>query len=213
MKKNINIIILFLIIMSTTSQSFCSDLFSPSIKFGINFNKMNFTKDNSSKNNEYPAGLIIGISNETIINSVFFISNEIYFKNAKSSRKYRAVITVGTNYNYNINYLRVASMIGINFFNITDLLIGLDVGKLTKVEFYIKSGFSHYDLDIINVKDYSPQFDTAICFGTSKKLETRRSKLILELKYLIGMTTYRKIPYYHGDFKFQGLNIILGFQL
>jgi len=204
-------LIVFLIIINFTLPVLCSPRFSPWIKLGVNFNKYKFIEKYflDSPKYSYPPGLIIGISNEIRLSRALYIANDIYFKNTKSiiSKKIFSIDIV--KFTFKANYLRFSALLGIKIFKISDLLIGLDFGKLIRADVNFKFQTNHF-LYSENITDNSPAIDTSICFGIAKKFDLERLRLILEIKYLISLAKYRYLEI--GEWQNHGPHCVVGLQ-
>jgi hypothetical protein len=219
MKNKFMPLIVFLIIINLTLPGLCSPRFSPGIKLGINFNKYEFIEQYlaatyHSPTYSYPPGLILGISNEINLSRALYIANEIYFKNTKSIISIYTIEEI-SKYTFKGSYLRFSAILGIKIFKISDLLIGLDFGKLIRADVNLTHQLN-YPSFYENITDNSPAIDAAICLGIAKKFDLKKLRLILEIKYLISPAKYRYWAEYGyweiGEWRTHGPHCVVGLQ-
>lgn len=170
---------------------YCSDLFSPLVKIGVNINRMEHqepTETNKYFDYVYHPGFIIGISNETMILKKFYINNSLYWQYTKSQMSHIPAAGYIPIDIFKFNSLRFSMLLGFKIYDIIDLLMGVDFGRLTKLNIKV------YEHDWSNGWNYVPdnflKFDTALCFGLGKGFRIFQQEFKVELKYLYGLTEY-----------------------
>ena len=204
-------IIIFTIIMILPKDIFCSQKFSPTIKFGVNSNLITDPK-NCYNDYSYPLGFSFGVSIDKKIVNKLFISNSIYFNNKKA--KSHIDILSGCSpiiLDYDSQYIRFSSEIGINIYNNLNLLLGYDIGRLINLKMLIKACGE----DKFKPIDHS-KYDNILSIGIRKDLDMKTQKFIVELKYLYGLNKYDyhsnigRLPY---NSRHHGLELKVGYKL
>jgi hypothetical protein len=156
---------LLIIILSVFSYGESVKLFNPGFKVGMNFTKQIFTRLEPLKY-LYQPGFDVGLSNIITFNNYFSLLNDIYFSYTNSMIKYSTAGAVGPCHaNYNNNYLRLSSSLGLGIFDKLRTFIGIDIGYL------MKSKLTIYDREIANIefknnmKRSFPDFDFMLDIG------------------------------------------------
>lgn len=184
------------------------DKFSPGIKVGINLShSYHFsTRFSSRPSHHYPIGMYLGVFNEIKISKYFSLINELYFVkiNSKTTMS-RGIEPATIYYNYYGKYLRMPVLI-----KMKSILFGFDLGYLLYAKYNMKDIIDPKYFGSGNITDKLPSFDASLIFGITKKISLKNSFLLIELRYLLGLTKYiyygsRKENQGLGDWRTDGL--------
>ena len=218
MKRKSVISIYFLFILFIPVRVYCSDWFNPAIKLGINFNKSQYKTNNCINEYYYPPGISIGISNKIRLNQPFYISNDCYYK-YKQSKMHVNFATPEWNFLlYRTEYIRISTLLGIEYLQFSDILIGFDFGKLLRAD-YIISNYKKLkpnNTDEFEITETVPNFDASFCLGVSKDFKINTIRLLTEIKYLVGIKRYKYFSQLGGirqKFRNHNLDCSIGFIL
>ena len=215
MKNKFILLLTFVFIIS--GKIYCSDWFSPAIKFGMNFNRSQYSKEHVPEKYFYPPGFNIGISNRIKLNQMFYISNDLYYKYKKS--KMHFYFPGGEKYiMFGTDYIRLSALLGMKHLKYVDILMGFDFGKIIQADFVVsnKNNLSSYDKFKFEITNKVPSFDPSFCLGVRERFNLVKLKFIAEILYSIGLRKYKYVSpavRINDKFRNHSINIIFGVQL
>jgi len=216
MKNKFLLLLTFVFIIS--GKIYCSDWFSPAIKFGMNFNRSQYSKEHVPEKYFYPPGFNIGISNRIKLNQMFYISNDLYYKFKKSKMHVGFGIPEHNYLTYKTKFIRFSTFLGMKHLKYIDILVGIDLGKLLRADFVL-SNFKEPNSEGIRefeITNNVPSIDPSIGFGLKKQFDLVEIESIIEVVYLLGLQKYKynsPVTRIGDKFRNHGMNFILGVKL
>jgi hypothetical protein len=117
---------------------------------------------------------------------------------------------------YRTEYIRISTLLGIEYLQFSDILIGFDFGKLLRAD-YIISNYKKLkpnNTDEFEITETVPNFDVSLCVGISKIFRINKLKFVTEMKYFAGLKKYKYFSPIGGirqKFRNHNLDFDIGF--